>query len=83
MISDVPNDDPAVIGSGLLFTSKDEMSDLPALPKKWSDRIRHNKRSKPSENFSWKIIASLSDAKKAAAKKAPAKKKPADKKDSE
>ncbi len=68
MISDVPNDDPEIIGSGLLFSSKEK--NLPKLPKEWSDKLANNSPTKTPENFNWKIIACLEDAKNAAATKA-------------
>ena len=69
MISDVPDDDPAIIGSGLLFPVKE--SPLPHdIPKKWSEKLGNYSHNKAPESFSWKIIACLGDAKKAAAAKA-------------
>ena len=68
MISDVPSDDPAVIGSGLLFPAKE--NELPILPKQWSEKLREYSSNKTPDNFNWKIIASLEDAKKAVAVKA-------------
>jgi len=71
MISDVPNDDEKVIGSGLLFSSDDNT--LPELPLKYAKKIpivdSRTKCVQP-ENFKWEIVASLSDAKKAAKHKA-------------
>ncbi len=64
MISDVPDDDPAVIGSGLLFPSKG--GSLPALPKKWSEKLADYKYITVPNNFNWKIVACLDQAKKAA-----------------
>jgi hydroxypyruvate reductase len=64
IISDVASDDPAIIGSGLLFPSD---SPLPEnFPLKWKKRL---KPSSPIEsgNLDWKIIATLDDAKQAAA----------------
>jgi len=68
MISDVPDDDPAVIGSGLLFPAKE--IELPDLPVKWKSKINPYKENKQGESFKWKIIASLETAKKAGATKA-------------
>lgn len=68
MISDVPDDDPAIIGSGLLFASKEKSP--PKLPKEWADKLIDNTPTKTPENFNWKIIACLEDAKNAAAVKA-------------
>ncbi len=78
MISDVKGDDPADIGSGLLFSKAD--NELPELPKKWLSKIldSNNKSSKTDSetmaikpaNFNWKIIASLDIAKQASAIKA-------------
>lgn len=68
MISDVPDDDPAVIGSGLLFPVKE--TELPDLPKKWVNRVNTYSERIQGEDFIWKIIASLEMAKKAAAFKA-------------
>ena len=69
LISDVPNDSPQDIGSGLLFpASIDSLTALPPnLPKKWSSKIKKNKSVQTPKNFDWKIIASLSNAKQAAA----------------
>ncbi len=64
MISDVAGDDPAVIGSGLLFPSTHH---VPAtLPEKWRSRFHYSQPIK-SKNLQWKIIATLDDAKQAAA----------------
>ena len=41
MISDVPDDDPAIIGSGLLFPTDDKM--LPDLPEKWRKKLTRKK----------------------------------------
>ncbi|KAG1707744.1 O-succinylhomoserine sulfhydrylase [Nymphon striatum] len=75
MISDVPNDDPVVIGSGLLFPPQNELSSLPnlqsRLPHKWSELLTSERiQSEIPEGFEWKIIASLTEAKNAAAIKA-------------
>jgi len=68
MISDVPDDDPAVIGSGLLFPVKE--TELPDLPNEWLEKISTKKDHIQVEDFEWKIIASLAEAKRAAANKA-------------
>ena len=68
MISDVPNDNPVDIGSGLLFP--DTESSLPQLPSEWSSRINPVHQINLAPGFDWKIIASLSDAKQAAAHQA-------------
>lgn len=64
MISDVPNDNPEDIGSGLLFPTTNHI--LPSLSDQWLSRIKSAKKIKNPENFKWKIIASLSSAKQAA-----------------
>lgn len=68
MISDVPNDNPEDIGSGLLFPTK--KNELPKLPEEWLSRLKPAKIIKAPKNFNWKIIASLSSAKQAAEIKA-------------
>ncbi len=68
MISDVPNDDPAIIGSGLLFPVKENK--LPKLPQEWLEKLGEYISNKVPDNFNWKIVACLEDAKKAAAVKA-------------
>ena len=70
MISDVADDDPAVIGSGLLFPVEETL--LPELPKEWLDKININQKHVQAEDFEWKVIASLAEAKKVAANKAKA-----------
>lgn len=74
LISDVPNDDPAVIGSGLLTRVEDKK-----LPKNLSEQIKKILSSTPSSELPPQsafsgvknmIIATLSDAKNAAADKA-------------
>jgi hydroxypyruvate reductase len=65
LISDVPKDNPADIGSGLLFFHK--QSQLPNIPKHWGDKIKLATQQHPaSEIFYWEIIASLDIAKKSA-----------------
>jgi hydroxypyruvate reductase len=68
MISDVPDDDPGIIGSGLLFPANDNK--LPELPENWAEKINPYKVRTQGNDFNWKIIASLSDAKQAAANRA-------------
>ncbi|MEE9328130.1 MAG: DUF4147 domain-containing protein [Cocleimonas sp.] len=68
MISDVPNDDPRIIGSGLLFPV--EELQLPDLPEQWLEKINPFIACKQGNNFTWKTIASLGVAKKAAKQKA-------------
>lgn len=71
MISDVPNDDPKVIGSGLLFPSyNDKFPELPLKYDKNTFKVRNSLKNTQSSDFSWEIITSLSDAKKAAQYKA-------------
>jgi len=70
MISDVSDDDPAIIGSGLLFPAKENT--LPELPQQWLEKLGEYIPNKVPDNFHWKIIACLEDAKKAAAVKAQA-----------
>jgi hydroxypyruvate reductase len=73
MISDVPDDDPAIIGSGLLFPAKDKKKNkLPTLPREWREKLGDYKPIKVPDNFNGKIIACLDDAKKAAEIKAKA-----------
>ncbi len=71
MISDVPNNDPADIGSGLLFGER-KQSLLPKLPKPWGEKIPLATQGLASHAFDWRIIASLDIAKKAAGKHAKA-----------
>lgn len=66
LISDVPNDDPAIIGSGLLFPSSNDF--LPELPENWAAKLNPIKVLSPPSDFQWKIVASLKDAKQAAAR---------------
>ena len=69
MISDVPNDNPEDIGSGLLFPSAPQTT-LPELPEKWKNKIQVDRPATPLKSFNWKIIASLSKAKEASAEMA-------------
>jgi hydroxypyruvate reductase len=64
MISDVADNDPAIIGSGLLFPSS---SVIPStLPSKWRSRFKALPDIN-APNFTWDVIAILDDAKQAAA----------------
>lgn len=64
MISDVADNNPAIIGSGLLFPSS---STIPSrLPSKWRSRFKASPTIKASY-FRWDIIATLDNAKQAAA----------------
>ena len=64
MISDVEENNPAVIGSGLLFPSS---ATIPStLPSKWLNRF-HSSSALHSPDFYWKIIATLDHAKQAVA----------------
>ncbi len=69
IISDVPNDDPVDIGSGLLFHGGHQALPL-NLPKRWSDKIPFTVSNADKKLFDWEIIASLNIAKKAAGKRA-------------
>lgn len=67
IISDVKGDDPAVIGSGLLFPSN---APLPqTLPQHWQDRLLASspKTVHQAASFEWDVIATLDHAKQAAA----------------
>ncbi len=70
MISDVPDDDPGVIGSGLLFPVDENK--LPELPKEWSEKLKGLTQSNVPDSFNWKIIACLDQAKEAVKTKAQA-----------
>jgi hydroxypyruvate reductase len=64
MLSDVADNDPAVIGSGLLFPS---VRDVPLrFPHKWSSRFNYSV-AMTTPRFDWKIIATLEQAKQAVA----------------
>ena len=67
MISDVQGDDPAVIGSGLLFPSSSPLPDT--LPQEWKDRLLQStsKQVDQADDFDWEICATLNHAKQAAA----------------
>ena len=68
MISDVPNDDPTIIGSGLLYPSNNNQ--LLNLPQEWLNKLNIIKPNKVPKSFNGKVIACLDDAKKAAGVKA-------------
>lgn len=68
IISDVPNNDPADIGSGLLF--KSNQAGLPEIPVEWGARIEDMQAVNIPKSFEWKILGSLDIAKNAAAVKA-------------
>ncbi len=72
LISDVPDNNPADVGSGLLFSASlpEENQKLPKLPQKWLSKLKPEKKIKPPNDFNWKIIASLENAKQAAAQQA-------------
>ena len=69
IISDVPDDNPEFIGSGLLFPSK--QNTVVKLPEKWQSKFKPFSNEvhfvEGREDFHWKIIASLAIAKEAAA----------------
>ena len=64
LISDVPDDDPAVIGSGVLFPVNE--TEVPVLPEKWLAKFKPYSVKVQGGNFYWKIIASLAIAKEVA-----------------
>ncbi|MCK5813916.1 MAG: DUF4147 domain-containing protein [Cocleimonas sp.] len=64
MISDVAGDDPAIIGSGLLFPSANAIP--VSFPLKWKKRFTCSSPIR-SGNLDWKIIATLDHAKQGAA----------------
>jgi len=73
MISDVYSDDPAVIGSGLLFTSPIDTPLKHLLPTHLYQQLPLRQSAKtPTQSvlFNWQIIACLDDAKAAAQAKA-------------
>jgi len=70
MISDVPGDNPAVIGSGLLFPDS-LPSPAPDLPKKWQVKLSSTTEViQPPASFRWEIIASNNIALQAASQAA-------------
>ncbi len=72
IISDVPDDNPEFIGSGLLFPPKETLE--VNLPEKWQKKLKPFDGAEcfveHQKDFHWKIIASLAIAKQAAAEKA-------------
>ena len=80
MISDVYKDDPAIIGSGLLFTAPNDTALKQLLPhhlyqqlpprKRFDNSISFEQQAFDWRAFDWHIIACLDDAKAAAQKKA-------------
>ncbi len=73
LISDVPGDDPGVIGSGLLVPGPDPLQDLSGLrlPDWLSALLPTQPRAPiaPGDNVDLRIVASLADARQAAAEK--------------
>ena len=67
MISDVPNDDPSVIGSGLLFPTKLAQPLPDFLPNKWKIKLSSLPTINPPTSFYWEIVASNNHARQAAA----------------
>ncbi len=67
MISDVPGDDPSVIGSGLLFPTKLAQSLPDLLPNKWKEKLPPLFTINPPTSFYWEIVASNYHARQAAA----------------
>ncbi|MEE9352750.1 MAG: DUF4147 domain-containing protein, partial [Thiotrichaceae bacterium] len=73
LISDVPNDDVAIIGSGLLFPDSHQSKNIPdshTLPRQWKQKLKSFSKPQPPSSFYWQIIASNQHAKQAAEKKA-------------
>ncbi|HEC04983.1 MAG TPA: DUF4147 domain-containing protein [Thiothrix sp.] len=71
MISDVPDDDVRVIGSGLLFPEKQRThsNEIPnSLPEHWKQKLSPSITTKANKDFYWKVIASNTQAKNGAAK---------------
>ena len=67
LISDVPDDNPEDIGSGLLFPAQTKSVNI---PQKWAKKIVVSNTPQVPQSFQWKIVASLSVAKMGAADKA-------------
>jgi glycerate 2-kinase len=76
LISDVPGDDPTVIGSGLLYPNRETepLANLPAPVERVLEQIKHPPRieTPPLASITTAIVATLEDAKRAAEKKAQA-----------
>ena len=70
LVSDVPRDDPSVIGSGLLHASRAAVDGLPRLPRALAqlvERAAARERSRPVPVVPYRIVASARDACRAAA----------------
>jgi len=67
LISDVPDDNPEDIGSGLLFPAQTKPVNI---PQKWAKKIVVSDTPQLPQSFQWRIVASLSVAKMGAADKA-------------
>ncbi|MEE9302297.1 MAG: DUF4147 domain-containing protein [Thiotrichaceae bacterium] len=73
MISDVPQDDASVIGSGLLFPEKNQVNEqaIPkSLPERWKQKLSLERKPKAHPDFYSQIIATNKCARQAAAKRA-------------
>ena len=74
LISDVPGDDPGVIGSGLLVAADDPRNTLDDLPlPEWLTALLPSESKAdlpPVDNIKIKVVASLNDARQAAAEAA-------------
>jgi glycerate 2-kinase len=74
LISDVPGDDPTVIGSGLLYPNRETepFANLPAPVERVLEQIKLPPRieTSPAASITTAIVATLEDAKRAAEKKA-------------
>jgi glycerate 2-kinase len=70
LISDVPDDDPAVIGSGLLYPNRETepLANLPAPVERVLEQIKLPPRieTPPAASITTAIVATLEDAKRAA-----------------
>jgi glycerate 2-kinase len=76
LISDVPGDDPTVIGSGLLYPNRETepLANLPAPVERVLEQIKLPPRieAPPLASITTAVVATLEDAKRAAEKKARA-----------
>ena len=70
LISDVPQDDVVVIGSGLLFPPEERLRVSESLPDQWRDALPEKAWVNPPDSFYWKVVASNRMACKAALSKA-------------
>ncbi|MCK5726718.1 MAG: DUF4147 domain-containing protein [Thiotrichaceae bacterium] len=70
MISDVVDNDPSVIGSGLLFATEHEQPTPKKLPKQWRNQLSKKVKQQQGKLFHWQIIANNQQALQATAKKA-------------